>query len=88
MYIRQQLSERRCNYLEDGALKNDLLNHFNEWASWRATMSWYNREVSRGHSTHGKQGAEKCIGLISGEGLNAILLEITMGSLIFTYWVT
>jgi hypothetical protein len=90
MQIRQESSERRCNYLEDGASKNDLVNHFSERASRRReiTTSWYNREVSRGHSTHGKRGAENCIGLISGEGLNAVLLEITMGALIFANWAT
>ena len=40
------------------------------------TTSWYNREVSRGHSTHRKRGAENCAGLTSEEGLNAILSEI------------
>ena len=51
------------------------------------TTSWYNGEVSRGHSTHGKRGAENCTGLTNGEGLNAVLLEITMGALIFINWV-
>jgi len=40
------------------------------------TTSWYNREVSSGHSTQKKRGAENCIGLTIGEGLNAILSEI------------
>ena len=40
------------------------------------TTSWYNGEVSRGHSTQKKRGAENCIGLTIGEGLNAILSEI------------
>ena len=44
--------------------------------------SWYSREVSRGHSTHRKRGAENCIGLTIGEGLNAILPKIRMGALI------
>ena len=52
------------------------------------TTSWYNREVSRSHSTHRKRVAEYCIGLTSEEGLNAVLLEITIGALIFAKWVT
>ena len=49
---------------------------------------WHNGEVSRGHSTHGKRGAENCTGLTSGEGPNAVLLEITMGASVFANWVT
>ncbi|WP_237332439.1 hypothetical protein, partial [Zobellia amurskyensis] len=52
------------------------------------TTSWLGREVSRGHSTHRIRVTENCIGLTSGEGLNAVLLEITMGALIFANWVT
>ena len=49
---------------------------------------WLGGEVSRRRSTHRKRGAENCIGLTNGEGLNTVLLEIMMGALIFINWVT
>jgi hypothetical protein len=41
---------------------------------------WYNREVSRGHSTCGKRDVHSHIGLTNREGLNVVLLEIKMGA--------
>ena len=43
------------------------------------TTRWYNREVSRGHSTYRKRGVYKHISLTSKEGLNVNLLEIELG---------
>ena len=36
----------------------------------------------------GNEVQKNCIGLTDGEGLNAILLEIMIGAVIFINWVT
>ncbi|MDQ7918450.1 hypothetical protein RBU60_12800 [Mesonia sp. MT50] len=76
---------QKCIYVDTAGIEGKKMSLPGEVS---ITTSWYSREVSRSHSTHWKRGAANCIGLTNGEELNAILLEIRGGALIFANWVT